>query len=89
MVQAIRASEKDDMDKNKFLLIVRDFLCIFHCMGSNESSRLVNSLSDISRDLTYHDDPFFVACAITGEDLNIRNYTKQILQVYERYDINN
>lgn len=75
------------IDKRKYWMLVRDMLCVIHGMGSNDASRLVESIAPNSNDSVYDNEPFFLACALRGDDLNVRSHGKLILQIYEQHGL--
>jgi hypothetical protein len=75
------------IDNSKYWTVVRDLICAIYGMGTNDASRLVASLAEISNDSVYENEPFFLACALRGDDANIRSYSRLILQIYEQHGL--
>lgn len=73
------------IDKEKYWMIVFEFLCNVHNIDFNESIKRVRSLAEISDDSVFEHEPFFVACALAESDADVKLYNKLIMHVHERY----
>jgi len=73
--------------QRNFWLTVRDCLIIIH---GRDFTRAVNLVSDFSHlfnsRLIYEQEPFWVACAMTHEDLDIREWLPRYLVILAIHD---
>jgi hypothetical protein len=78
--------------KNAFWAAVAECLAEFHGRKLTEAklavfdlrARVENPPEEIDSDLVYHSEPFYVACDLAGEVLDIGLYAKEYDEILER-----
>lgn len=80
--------------KESFWSTVEDCLKSFHCYSTAKARKEAKSLRDkleelprgLSRNAIYHDEPFYIACDIAGNRLEMTEHRKEYARILVSHD---